>query len=951
MRKLYSYTVMGFVALVLALSAGKSYAQLFNYTPYPFISINQEDYYPDTRYLVPDALPGGERVFLVPVFVFNGVDVSKNPNTANGQPKTDAQRIPGVDGQFLEPIRSFEFQVTYANQAIVLDENSMRGSPIVMTGPTYNDLDTVTWASKFYVTYTEQSANDLSNPYLRRVRVHGASEVPLPLSDPRAKDSTDILCYLRFRIVPNWVVNATILQLDSAKFADHVGDRQYDPNNFGRGNLSGHAQEFRGRLRVEITDQPAFEFRPLSDITTNDNKNFVLLRTLVSDPADPNASVPYTELKMRDAVGNTRLTNISICTDQSWLKVGTTAGAGQHCIFVPIIDYTQSSGSQERSLFIFGDPSGLLPGVYYGFVTLTSEGASNSPARILVKFVVRANPDEPTAGSGSGIHLTITNSCNPNCTTSLLFGSGDGATDGIDGLYGEDIYTITQRTAADNNINPALRCWGYFEPFDYSIDPRFQDPDFAGTLRDIRGNKADTTILYKVRFSAGNNSCYPVAICMDPNDFPAGSRIIVRDTLNGSIFSYNMREATLLGGGMRCVTIQDARINSFVIEYTRGSIGVVSNLLTNNWNFVSLPVIPANPLASVIFSNATGSPFSYAAFGGWNPVAILEFGRGYMVHYGDFIGTDRFISGVRSREVRDVRVNKGWNALGASSFTSCVLYDIVFNGIGGGPTPNRISEVFDFTATKGYNTVAYMDPGVGYFLRVDQEGFFNIIPAGTECKVSATSDADFKQALVKMTVRDAAQNGQELYFGGMMKANDARFELPPIARDFDARFVSNNGYIATSNEETINLRSDNYPVAMTFENASGKVEVRDETGNLIGTAENNGTVVIRNENVKKVVVSYKQGTDASVSGFALEANYPNPLSNATNFSYSVPAETFVTITLANSLGQQIETIVSSTVGAGTHEVNFDAKNLANGTYFYTMHAGNFSKTVKMTVQK
>jgi hypothetical protein len=353
----------------------------------------------------------------------------------------------------------------------------------------------------------------------------------------------------------------------------------------------------------------------------------------------------------------------------------------------------------------------------------------------------------------------------------------------------------------------------------------------------------------------------------------------------------------------------------------------------------------------VIFSNATGSPFSYAAFGGWNPVAILEFGRGYMVHYGDFIGGNNLISGVRTREVRDVRVNKGWNALGASSFTSCVLYDIVFNGIGGGPTPNRISEVFDFTATKGYNTVAYMDPGVGYFLRVDQEGFFNIIPAGTECKVSATSDADFKQALVKMTVRDAAQNGQELYFGGMMKANDARFELPPIARDFDARFVSNNGYIATSNEETINLRSDNYPVAMTFENASGKVEVRDETGNLIGTAENNGTVVIRNENVKKVVVSYKQGTDASVSGFALEANYPNPLSNATNFSYSVPAETFVTITLANSLGQQIETIVSSTVGAGTHEVNFDAKNLANGTYFYTMHAGNFSKTVKMTVQK
>lgn len=948
MRKLYSYAVMGFVALVMMMSAGKSYAQLFNYTPYPFISINQEDYYgaTDPKYLTPDALPGGERIFLVPVFVYNGVDVSRNPNTQSGLPKTDAQRIFGVDGQYLEPIRSFEFQVTYANQAIVLDESPERGSPIVTVGPTYLNAEENSKASSFYIQYTEQSANDISNPFLRRVRVHGASEIPLPLSD-KTKDSIDILCYLRFRVIPNWVVNATILQLDSAKFADHVGDPQYDVINYKRGNLGGHTQEFRGRLRTEITAQPAFELRPINAITTTDNKNFTLVQTLISDPADPNASVPFAQLQLRDAVGNTRLTNINICSDQQWLTVSQTAGSGQQCIFIQRIDYTQSSGSEEKNLFIFANPAGLLPGVYYGYVTLTSEGASNSPARILVKFIVRSSPDEPAAAGGTGVRVTITNSCNPSCSNTITFGSGEGGTEAIDELFGEDIFTQSDRIARENNVNVSQRCWAYFEPLNKDADIRYQDPDFAGTLRDIRSNVGDTTILYKVHFSAGNASCYPVTLCMDPNDFPDGSRIIVRDTLNGSKFSFNMRQATLIGPNTRCITIQDANINSFIIEYTRGSTGSVATLLANNWNFISLPVIPPNPLSAAIFPNATGSPFGYAANSGWIAAPLLEYGRGYMVHYGSFIGGDNLVSGVRSKGISGVRMNTGWNAVGAPSWTACVV-DINFNGIGGGPTPSLISEVFDFTPTVGYNTVAYLDPGKGYFLRVDQEGFYNVTPLGG-CKAAAAADAELKGSLVKVAVRDAAQNGQELYFGASSK-NEKAFALPPIVRDFDARFA-NNSYISTEGtEHTVDLRSENFPVAMTFENLNGSVEVRDVTGNLIGTATNKGTVVIANEATSKVVISYKQSA-GSAAGFALESNFPNPFATTTNFNYSVPTETFVTITVTNALGQEVASIVNGTVASGSYTAKFDGSNLANGTYFYTMKAGNFTKTIKMTVSK
>jgi hypothetical protein len=528
-----------------------------------------------------------------------------------------------------------------------------------------------------------------------------------------------------------------------------------------------------------------------------------------------------------------------------------------------------------------------------------------------------------------------------------MFGTGEGATDGFDELYGEDIFTQSARLARENNSVTSQRCWAYFEPLDPSVDIRFQDPDFAGMLRDIRSNKGDTTFLYKVKFSAGSPLCYPITVCMDPNDFQEGSRIIVRDILNGSQFSFNMREATLLGNGMRCITIRDASINSFIIEYTRGSTGVVATLLNNNWNFISLPVIPPNPSSNVIFPNATGTPFAYNAFGGWTAAPNMEFGKGYMIHYGQFIGNDNLVSGVRSRTISGIRVNNGWNAVGAPSVTACADFDVFFNGIGGGPTPALVSEVFDFKATKGYSTVAFLEPGHGYFFRVDQEGFYNVNPQGG-CKASATRDAELKNSLVKMTVRDAAQNGQELYFGVAAPAN-FNVELPPIMRDFDARFA-NNGYISTNQDaHEVNLRSSNFPVVLNFENVNGGVEVRNEIGAVIGTTGNKGSVVINDANTSKVFVTYKQ-SGVSAEGFALEPNFPNPFANVSSFTFSVPSEMMVNISLTNSVGQEVKTLVNG-VFNGKNTVTMDASELANGTYFYTMRAGSFVKTVKFTVNK
>ncbi|MEI8133714.1 MAG: T9SS type A sorting domain-containing protein [bacterium] len=973
MRKLTSFAAIGaFALLVTLISTQRTFAQsgLFNYVPYPTISLNQEDYYSDAQFLVPDALPGGERYFLVPVFIFNGVDPTMNPNTASQLPPGPGGRVFGVDGQFLEPIRSFEFQVAYPNQAIELDQNPAHGSPIMTVGPTKSSNAENTLASSFYFHYAEQSANDITNPYNRIIRVTAASEVPLKQTIPVVVDSSTVLCYLRFHVIPNWTVNTALLQLDTAKFADHLGDPQNDPNNYRRGNLGGHKDQIRGRLPVAITAQPTIELRPFSLFNTTDGKNYDLLPQFVFDPADPTANNSVVQLQIDNAQGSSRITNLNIVTDETWLSVGLTAGSQQKSIFFSSITNFNTQNQiifDVKTMFISVNAAGLAPGVYTGHVTMTSDGASNSPLRLKVTLIVRAHPNESNTNGGSGIRLKLTNSCTPTCTTTIAFGTANAdlgipdASEGIDILYGETPFQTTDAAAALADANAAKHCYAYFQPLNPGLEPAYQqNPNLLGTTRDFRSRTADSTLFYKVVFNTGGPLCYPMSVCFDPLDLPDGARFVIRDIYNGSKFSYDMREATQ-SGNSKCVTISDANINAFIIEYTPARVGQTVALKQRSWNFLSLPVMPSDSRSIKVLPNAVGSPMAYGSNAGWTSADNLRFGVGYMARYSTVL--DGPVNGARSLSVGDleeVRVHEGWNAVGAASFPTCIEQTAVgvapqttfLTSVPGGPlTPSFTSDFFEYTPGRGYSSAQYLLPGHGYFVKVSDEADYHV-RVSANCKAVAEPNAELRSELVKVSVRDADQNGQELYFGNVVNAQKKDFEMPASFTDFDARFVSTNGMFSpVGDQHTVKLASKNYPVAMNFDNVVGTVEIRDMSGKLIGTATNGGTVVIADNSVKSVVLSLKGSTSVDASGFALNANYPNPFGTLTSIGYTVPAETFVTITVTNALGQVVATPVNAVVAAGTHSVNFDASNLVDGTYFYTIHAGNFTQTEKMTVTK
>jgi hypothetical protein len=93
------------------------------------------------------------------------------------------------------------------------------------------------------------------------------------------------------------------------------------------------------------------------------------------------------------------------------------------------------------------------------------------------------------------------------------------------------------------------------------------------------------------------------------------------------------------------------------------------------------------------------------------------------------------------------------------------------------------------------------------------------------------------------------------------------------------------------------------------------------------------------------------GIDQNESGlqtaFALDQNYPNPFNPSTTIRYGLPHSSHVTLTIYNTLGQQVAQLVNEQQQAGYHDAVFRGDGLASGVYFYRFEAGSFVSVKKL----
>jgi hypothetical protein len=85
--------------------------------------------------------------------------------------------------------------------------------------------------------------------------------------------------------------------------------------------------------------------------------------------------------------------------------------------------------------------------------------------------------------------------------------------------------------------------------------------------------------------------------------------------------------------------------------------------------------------------------------------------------------------------------------------------------------------------------------------------------------------------------------------------------------------------------------------------------------------------------------------------FTLKQNYPNPFNPATNIEFGLPKNTHVKIYIYDMLGKLVDMILDEELKAGSYKLDWSAKELTSGVYFYRLETPEFTQARKMVLLK
>ncbi len=83
------------------------------------------------------------------------------------------------------------------------------------------------------------------------------------------------------------------------------------------------------------------------------------------------------------------------------------------------------------------------------------------------------------------------------------------------------------------------------------------------------------------------------------------------------------------------------------------------------------------------------------------------------------------------------------------------------------------------------------------------------------------------------------------------------------------------------------------------------------------------------------------------SGFSV---YPNPCRDVAFFSYTLPAESTISIVIYNQLGEQVAVLADAGQKAGNYLVRWNTSDAAPGMYLYRIQAGEIIASGKLIKQ-
>lgn len=222
--------------------------------------------------------------------------------------------------------------------------------------------------------------------------------------------------------------------------------------------------------------------------------------------------------------------------------------------------------------------------------------------------------------------------------------------------------------------------------------------------------------------------------------------------------------------------------------------------------------------------------------------------------------------------------------------------------------------------------------GTGYFQQVASFGSIQLTSAGSE-DIYITKIGNYPVP-VELALFNASVAGNNVNLNWITATETNNFGFD-VERKYDngsfvsAAFIKGNGTKTTPSSYSFN--DGNL--------SAGKYVYRLKQIDLDGSFTYS----------KSVEVEISKPTE-----FALNQNFPNPFNPSTVISFELPVEANVTVTIFNSLGEEISKVIKGALTAGHHQFIFDAHNLSSGIYIYQLNAACkngelFSTSKKMSL--
>lgn len=251
-----------------------------------------------------------------------------------------------------------------------------------------------------------------------------------------------------------------------------------------------------------------------------------------------------------------------------------------------------------------------------------------------------------------------------------------------------------------------------------------------------------------------------------------------------------------------------------------------------------------------------------------------------------------------------------------------------------------------------------------YAQKLDETGQMQWLESGVDLGTYQNSEKSYlnlisdNQGGAIAIFKDKRDNKSEIFGQKIYSTGTYAGQILGLKAEFDGDSVLIMWYAANEKpdckyevQKTVNSPDNWYSVAEIAKGELSSInyyEVRDFPGS---SGVISYRVIQKSENNQQISEAVTLEILKEVGDYILHQNIPNPFSDNTIISFTIPNEEYVEIELFDIKLNSLGTIVQKIFPAGKNSVTFDAKRLASGVYFYKMRAGDFVAVKKMVISK